>query len=174
MIKFFHKSRLIALSLLLLSGTLTGCKTPQEEKGEYFGYTKQTEENNVTGEYSDGLAYYVSRDHKEAAVGYGDCKDTDVVLPSTYRGIPITGIIGPRSQAQSIDSKVADDAFAGQNITSVTFGNAVTEIGAQAFLNTPLTSVEIPAGVTDLKTGTFQECKQLTNVTFAENSQTAI
>lgn len=41
---------------------------------------------------------------------------------------------------------------------------ALTGIGAQAFLNTGLTSIVIPEGVTSISTSTFNGCKNLTKV----------
>ena len=47
----------------------------------------------------------------------------------------------------------------------------VTEIPEEAFWGTGLTSIEIPASVTEIKDGAFEYCEDLRSVTFAVGSQ---
>ncbi len=49
-------------------------------------------------------------------------------------------------------------------MTEVVLPAGLTTIGAQAFLNTGITSITIPAGVTSIATSTFNGCKNLTKV----------
>jgi hypothetical protein len=57
------------------------------------------------------------------------------------------------------------DVFTTHNaLTSVTFGDAVTEISDNAFLNAPLTSLTIPAGVTSIGDNAFENAP-LTSLT---------
>ena len=68
-------------------------------------------------------------------------------------------------------------AFENTNITAVTFAkNSQLEyINVNAFKNcTRLTSIEIPADVREIYSGTFSGCTSLTNVTFAVGSQLEI
>ena len=88
--------------------------------------------------------------------GYGykvvDCdkKAENAVIPSTYKGKPVTSI--------------GDSAFyACNDLTSVTIPNSVTSIGDFAFYNcTSLTSITIGDSVTSIGDLAFDGCKSLT------------
>lgn len=86
--------------------------------------------------------------------GIGDCTDTDLVIPSTYKGKPVVGIDA--------------DAFSqNTSLTSVTIPDGITYIGAFAFSNCPaLTSVTIPGSVEYIGYGAFQSCENLKEITF--------
>ena len=102
---------------------------------------------------SEGLAYELSANGKYYTVtGIGTCTDTDVVIPSKYKSIPVT-VIG-------------SDAFANcTSLVSVKISDGVTSIDFSAFYNcTNLTSVTIPDSVTTIGYAAFYECKSLTNV----------
>ena len=82
--------------------------------------------------------------------GLGNVSDVDIVIPSTYNGLPVT----------SID----DSAFLYcESLTSVVIPNSVKNIGARAFYNcSGLTSVEIPNSVTSIGVEAFSGCGNLT------------
>ncbi len=83
---------------------------------------------------------------------------TDVVIPESINGIPITTI--------------ADSAFSNKGITSVTFPNTVTRIDRLAFDNNPaLTNVQLPSNLTTIGMGAFRECG-LTNVVIPDSVTT--
>ena len=93
---------------------------------------------------SDGEGYTVS--------GIGTCKDTNLVIPSTYENKPVTSI--------------GSNAFYCDTFTSVTIPNSVTSIGSFAFWSCEsLTSITIPNSVTSIDNGVFWDCKSLTSVT---------
>ena len=71
---------------------------------------------------SEGLAFELNDDDKSyTCVGIGTCTDTDIVI-STYENLPVTSI--------------GDRAFSGNpDITSITLGSAINNIGQQAFLS---------------------------------------
>lgn len=99
---------------------------------------------------SDGLTYSVT--------GKGAATDTDIVIPSTYEGKPITSI--------------GRDAFSFNSITSVTFekNSQCSSIGEQAFYNcSDLTSVTIGNSITNIGASAFSCCKKLTNVTIPKS-----
>ena len=100
---------------------------------------------------SEGLAYKVSSG-KCTITGIGTCTDTQLVIPSTYDGLPVTGIS---------ESAFADCTL----IESVVISNGISSIGALAFSGcTSLKSVVIPDSVTNVYGGTFYGCTSLENV----------
>ena len=102
----------------------------------------------------DGQSYYVKE--------IGNCTDTDIIIPDTYKGLPVTSI---GHQAFS---------YSGNSITSVIIPNSVTSIAHYAFeYCTALTSITIPNSVTSIGTGSFAGCTSLTTVILG-NSMTSI
>lgn len=133
---------------------------------------------------TEGLIYRVDKgDDFATCVGIGEATAEDIVISSTYEGLPV-GLIG-------------DSAFENQSlITSVTIPSSVVGIGAEAFymcdrLETvifaensqlcvidesafsdcySLTSIRIPATVEYINDSAFYACNSLKTVVFAENS----
>jgi hypothetical protein len=77
-------------------------------------------------------------------------------------GVSITGYTGSATEVEipaTINSKpvvmIGEIAFKSENLTSVTIPASVTEIGQRAFQLNKLTSVEIPAGVTKIGDSAF-------------------
>lgn len=59
------------------------------------------------------------------------------------------------------------------NLTDVTLGNGIAEIGASAFYNcNSLESIVIPNGVTTIGNSAFQSCDSLKNITIPEKVET--
>ena len=109
------------------NGTCTSCG---EEKG-----------------YSEGLKYKLNEDGESySLVGMGTCKDTDLVIPSTYDDLPVVSI--------------ADHAFYfSRFLTSVVIPDGVTTIGNSAFSGCDsLMSITIPDSVTTMAGGAFYNC----------------
>lgn len=93
---------------------------------------------------SDGTGYVVT--------GLSDRTITEVEIPATYKGLPVTGI--------------GYSAFSGcSSLTSVNIPNGVTTIGVRAFYNcSSLTSINIPEGVTIIGQAAFSGCSSLTSI----------
>ena len=108
------------------------------------------------------LAYTLNSDNASYSVsGIGTVTNTDIVIPATYKGLPVT--------------KISNSAFKDNtSITSVTIPNSVTTIGTYTFQNcSGLTSITIPEGVTTINERVFYGCSGLTSVTIP-NSVTTI
>ena len=174
---------MLAITLLLLS--LTQCKSPSFDNTETTSDTMQRETtknpiaNHETKEQTETEAEIISEPIKEpcecleftmnydgesySVIGIGTCTETDLVIPNTYNGKPVTnighnafgnpyqGFLSPR---QSID------------LTSVTIPNSVTSIEDYAFAYcTGLTELTIPDSVTSIGDSAFEGCTGLTSVT---------
>src|ERR1700733_1660392 len=80
-----------------------------------------------------------------------------VVIPNTTNGLPITSI--------------GDAAFFNNpTLTSVTVGTNVAIIADQAFSYSTVSSVTLPASVTNIAFDVFLDCNSLTNITVATNN----
>jgi len=83
----------------------------------------------------------------------------EVVIPSTYNGLPVTEI-------GSVHDEEFEGAFRETHITSITIPSSVTIIGGDAFSDcTGLTGITIPASVTRIGKGAFVGCTSLTGIT---------
>jgi hypothetical protein len=82
---------------------------------------------------------------------------TDIIIPATYSGLPVTSI--------------ANNAFKWKsNITSVFIPSGVTSIGNSAFQYcSSLVSIEIPTGVTSISGSAFSGCGNLVIYARAES-----
>ncbi len=111
------------------------------------------EENNtytpVYQKYSQGLAFTSNGNGTCGVTGIGTCTDTDIVIPSTYMGSPVT----------SIGSSAFEDC---KNLTSVEIPDGVTTIGRSAFYGCDnLDSVVIPNTVKGIGYQAFYNCNNL-------------
>ena len=110
----------------------------------------------------------------------GTISDLDIVIPSTYRGLPVTEI-GEYALSTETDAgtayltsivipnsvtSIGECAFAGcSSLTSVVIGDGVTSIGNSAFNGcSSLTSVTIPNSVTSIGNSAFYNCSSLTSI----------
>ena len=107
---------------------------------------------------SEGLSYTLSSDETYYIVsGIGTCTDTNIIIPSSYNGLPV----------KEIDTSAFEYC---SSLTSVTIGNGVTIIGYTAFADcTNLTSVVIPDSVTSIRTAAFEYCSSLTSVVIPDS-----
>ena len=102
--------------------------------------------------YIDASCFTYEENNDEITItgyDYETC-GTDVSIPPTINNKSVTPI--------------GYDAFAGNQLTSVTIGNGVRTIGEVAFQYNQLTSVIIPNSVTTIRRSAF-ESNQLTSVT---------
>ena len=107
---------------------------------------------------SQGLEFKLNFDEQSYSVTeIGTCTDTDIIIPATYKGLPVTAI--------------ADSAFRDcSSLTSVVIPDSVTRIGDQAFYYCKsLTSVVIPDSVTSIGPHSFESCSNLTSVVIPDS-----
>ena len=110
--------------------------------------------------YSEGLEFTLNNDEQSYSVtGIGTCKDTDIVIPATHQGLPVTSI---GYQAFSYC----------KSITSIKLSDSVTSIGSYAFQScSSLTSIIIPDSVTSISNSAFSGCSSLTSIEVDENNE---
>jgi len=174
------------------SGGSESDDTEGDESGGSEGNDSEDNEGggNEDKEYEEEIAANIglkiklnSNGQSYTITGRGKCLDLRVAIPDSYNGLPVTAI--------------ADEAFKGDVLESITIPDSVTSIGEGAFFSctslreitlpknlesikyatfykcSSLTSIEIPDSVTDIEYGAFYECSGLTAVVVA-NCQTNI
>ena len=127
------------------------------------------------------FTYEISADGKSyTIIGIGSILSTDIVIPSTYNGLPVTaigdsvfygcGTIKSITMPDSLTS-IGWGAFSGcASLESITIPDSVTEIGDGVFgYCTSLTSITIPDSVTEIGDGVFGTCISLKRVTIGDS-----
>ena len=139
----------------------------------------------VESDYSVGLKYSLNTDEKGyTVVGIGYCEDTDLVIPATYRELPVTAIgsnafESVRSfKSVSIPASVTtigEKAFAHCGVTSVTFAtnSQLTTVDRYAFFSSSsLQSIALPDGVTTIGVAAFNGCNNITSISIPDSVTT--
>ena len=101
---------------------------------------------------SRGLEYtYLPDTDSYGVAGKGACTDTDIWVPDTYEGKPVTHLM--------------DHAFSCEKLTSITLGDNVVDIGKYTFSCCDyLRSARLPVGLTDIPQEAFAGCDKLVDV----------
>ena len=120
------------------------------------GKTMNKEVLYATG--SIGLEYILIADGASYSVtGIGTCTDSELVIPSTYNGLPVTEIYA--------------GAFREEYISSIIIPDSVTSIGSMAFYDcTFLTTINISVSVSSIGEGAFNGCLSLKNINVDDNN----
>ena len=120
--------------------------------------TNQENPNDPNEDVEESLSFMLNSDGQSySVIGRGTCKGTDIVIPSSHNGLPVTSI--------------GDDAFfGGVSITSIEIPDSVTNISEHAFAGcASLTSIEIPDSVTSIGDGAFTDCRSLTSIVIPDS-----
>ena len=152
-------------------------------KGSNWDYKTGSYTLHCKEVYSEGLTYTVDTGGWAYVSGIGTCADTDVIIPATYNGFPVTGIdnaaFSGRTRLVSVTipasvTKIGTYAFSGcSSLQTVTFKeeSRLTRVGDYAFdMCGALTGITLPNGVTEIGTYAFTYCRSLQTVTFGEGS----
>lgn len=121
----------------------------------------------------DGISYKVT--------GLKATYPTEIVIPNTYEGKPVTkiGVDALRNKTDvtsvvlpSTIIDIEDGAFNKcSSLTSINLPEGITSISEAAFMYcTSLKEINIPASVSIIKDAAFNECDDLEKVTFASGS----
>lgn len=134
--------------------------------------------------FSVGLAYALNDDNASyTVVGIGYCKDSDLIIPATYRKLPVTAIGSNAFEyvksftSASIPASVTalgEHAFAFCGVTSVTFAanSQLTTLGEYAFFASSLQSIALPDGVTTICEAAFDGCDKITSFSIPDSVTT--
>ena len=147
---------LFFMLILLVSTVVVSCAetaTKSEPTGSTSEPTGMEEPPTDEPIYSEGLAYRLNSDGTGyAVVGIGTCTDTNIVIPATYEGKPVT--------------RIGEAAFRGcYGLLCVTIPDSVISIEEYAFEQcVNLTSVTIPDSMTSIGNDAFNYCFRLIEV----------
>jgi hypothetical protein len=131
---------IIAAALVVVLGALAaGCGKRVQEAGEE---QVQKAEADVYDDEAD-FEFKVVADNKSVVITGYVGKKSDVRIPSTLQGLPVT--------------EIERNAFNKKGIVGVIIPNSVITIGEAAFSENLLTSVTIPDGVTTLAPDIFSK-----------------
>ena len=129
------------------------------DEGEYQLRVKAVGNGNVESEWSSplsfaqdkdtGLTFRFSTDYKTAEISGLGKAEGDIVLPDTYRGVPVT--------------RIGDRAFASKSrLTGIVMSDNIVSVGASAFYNcTFLKNVTFSKNLKTIGERAFQSCRLL-------------
>ena len=105
--------------------------------------------DNLVVSGSVGLDFRLNREGDSYSVtGIGSCKDTDIIIPNIYNGLPVT--------------KIEDEAFWNSQITSIKLHNGITYIGFDAFhCCNQLKNIDLPDSLETVEGSAFSGCEIL-------------
>ncbi len=126
----------------------------------YEGVKKELTLNFIEKEfYTEGLTFSVNKTLDGYVVSGYNGTDNEVVIPSSYDGYPVTGIM--------------TYAFNGnQVIKKVTLPDTIETIEQNAFSNSSISEINIPESVTVIKEAAFYYCENLKSVTLHKTLKT--
>ena len=154
------------------------------EKLLEWGETIPGTGHSMVGNYCENCGtflwdYWVNEED-EVIIDRYNGNESDVVIPDTIDGLPVTSIgWGCFHVCESLVSvtipdsvtSIQDSAFLGcENLVSVTIPNSVTSIGVQAFLEcTSLASITLPDSLIEIGYGAFGSCASLKSITIPDS-----
>ena len=112
-------------------------------------------------EGSVGLAYELNSDGTGYVVtGIGTCTDTEIVIPSKHKGLPVT----------AIGNKAFYDCT---SLTHVVIADGIKKIETYAFEKCRnLMNVVFPESLTVIEDGAFRSCSRLNSIELSDNVKT--
>ena len=157
-------------------------ETKESHKGGTATYTEkakcevcETEYGELEKSETEGLVFSLINNDTEYEVSGYTGTATEVIIPDTYNGKPVTNIGGEAfSHCDSLTSivipnsveAIGNSAFIWcDSLTSIVIPNSVTSIGEWAFSYcSSLISIVIPESVEAIGDGAFNSCRNLTSI----------
>ena len=133
---------------------------------------------------SQGLAFELNEDGQSySVVGIGTCTDTDVVIPSKYKGLPVTAIKeGAFSECLQMHSIYIPDSvtivevaafIACSSLESVRFSTNTKVIDMYAFCGSGIIELNLPNDVETIDEFAFSQCYSLKKVSIGTGLKNA-
>ena len=156
------------MAMLAMLFTFSGC-----DFSKILNVYWKEEVPEVAG--SIGLEYELNDDGVYHLIGMGDCKDAEVIIPATYKSLPVVAIdTGAFSECDFVVKVkildgvmiIGDSAFWGCcNLTDIEIPQSVVRIGASAFYGCcSLTEVVLPQSVVRIGSSAFSDCHELEKI----------
>lgn len=160
----------ITLQLSYEGSTLPTAAVNITDLGITMVYSQMIGEATVTVPASPEEWFVVGEDEysgEKVITGFSENYDgtTDIVIPSTINGEPVTGIYYEAFRDTELTSVVISEGITTINsvafyncygLSEVTLPSTLKEIGSQVFENTAITEISLPEGLTRLDTATFK------------------
>ena len=139
------------LVITLTDGTKQTVAMPEKETGG----------EESTQEGTPGLHYMrIPGKDEYRVVSLGMAEDTNIVIPATYKGLPVTEIADEAFYKGGADTNLWKHL-----VLSITLPDTITHIGKSAFYKCEnLTELIIPSGVTSIGNSAFEGCLNLKEV----------
>ena len=153
------------------------------EYGELSDHTYNAENTCMAcGNYIDaGVVFSFDEQTKTYCVTKYNGSATEIIIPSVYKGFPVSGI-GEFAFAScntiisvKLPSSITSIGFAAfsscASLRSVTLGNSVHKIGGYAFSHcVSLKNIALPNTLTEIEHNAFEECNALTEITIPDST----
>ena len=130
--------------------------------------------NNEQNNYSVGLEYAEENDGSLSIIGFGDCVDEEIIIPSYYFEKPVKNIANYAFKGCSCKKVIIPDtvvsiemhAFSScLNLIEIYLPNSLISIGEEAFkCCTSLQKLVIPNSVCSIGNYAFNSCSQLKHI----------
>ena len=159
------KRVIFLLIFLILTLSFAGCGKAVNETVSYGDVTNDVEKDAPAP--SEGLEFELIEDGSAyAVIGMGECKDSDLVIPSEHLGKPVVAVSGSFEKCdlksvyipgsvKRIDGEEAFDEC--KSLEKVTLNRGLTYIGTYAFKKSfSLNEIEIPDTVVEIGKGAFK------------------
>ena len=162
--KNFFVSLLSLLAVGCLSVGFAGCGERSSDSQESGSSFFETDENSLAYALSEDGSYY-------SVCGIGNYEGTEVVVPDSFRNLPVKEIDEGAFQESAITEVTLPDTVTSigksafdycKELQTVTFGNSVTTVGELAFSNCEaLQKVVFGNSVQTIEAYAFQNCLKL-------------
>lgn len=133
--------------------------------------------------YTEGLVFSVSSTTKNYYVSGYSGTETDVIIPNTYKGVPVTEIgvyafqncenLVSISLPSSLNTLGNYAFYNCENLVSISLPGSLKTIGDHAFSDCEnLVSISLPGSLNTIGKYAFSHCKKLSNIEISDSVKT--